>query len=214
MVLSLDYPHLRSNFIEEQLLRPWCNSHLQSQIVLLGAGLDVRAYRFKPLHINHHIVFEIDFPNVIDFKRKLMEKEKPLCKIVRLSADLVDAGWSSHLIKNGYSREIPSFWILEGLSYYIEQDNFSSLITKTAEISKIGSQIFIDILPSSRGLPSESTSTTAAFPKHHKWGLNIKDIPNFFAPTGWEVSSSFVEENDHGRDDGQKGMIFIHGRKI
>ena len=210
----LDYPIVRSSFIEENLLIPWCSTHSQSQIVLLGAGLDTRAYRFKPLQFNRNIVFEIDFPIVIDYKEKIMQKEKPLCNIIRLSADLVDPDWSSRLIKNGFSKDIPTFWVLEGLVYYIEREAVSSLLIKTAEISKEGSQIFIDIIHASRGVSSphsKNENSIDPFSKHQRWGLNIKEVPSFFAATGWEVTSSFVDEDDQDRDVEQKGMVFIQG---
>lgn len=34
----------------------------------------------------------------------------------------------------------------------------------------------------------------------------------FFKKLGWEVSGSFADNFDQGRDVGQKGMIFIHGK--
>ena len=212
----MDYPLVRSNFIEENLLSPWCNIHPQSQIVLLGAGLDTRAYRFKPFQNNLHSIYEIDFPIVIDYKEKLMQKKKPLCKIIRLSRDLTDPEWSSHLIKNGFSSEVSTFWVLEGLVYYIEQESVSSLLTKMAEISKVGSQIFIDIIHASRRKPfpySENNSSTDNFSIHQKWGLNIKEVPTFFTPTGWAVKSSFVGGYDQDRNVEQKGMVFIQGIK-
>jgi methyltransferase (TIGR00027 family) len=190
--MSLDYPILRSNFLEETLLRPWCNSHIESQIILLGAGLDIRAYRFKPLQFNYHIIFEIDFPVVLEYKKKILQKEQPLCKVIRISADLLRSDWIFHLLNRGFSKGVPSFWILEGLAYYLEKDEILSLITKAAELSKKGSQIFIDIS------------------KNHKWGLNLVEIPEILAQTGWEVSNPF--ENDQILN--QNGMLFIQGIKI
>lgn len=187
----MDYPHLRSHFIEEQLLRPWCDSHLRSQIVFLGAGLDIRAYRFKPLQLNYHVVFEIDFPIVFDFKKKIMRKKQPLCKVVRISADLIQSDWKSRLLNCGFSNDVPSFWILEGLAYYLEKDEIISLITKAAELSKKGSKIFIDIS------------------KDHKWGLDLLEITEILAETGWKVSNS--SENDQILN--QNGMLFIQGIK-
>ena len=212
----MDYPLVRSNFIEEILLTSWCNTNPQSQIVLLGAGLDTRAYQFKPFQNNRQIIYEIDFPIVIDYKEKLMQKKKPLCKIVRLSADLVDPDWSSHLIKNGFSSEIPTFWVLEGLVYYLERESVFSLLTKMAEISKVGSQIFIDIISASREKPfpySENNNSTDNFSKHQEWDLNLGEVPVFFTPTGWEVKSSFIGEYDQDRNVEHKGMIFIQGIK-
>jgi len=104
-----------------------------------------------------------------------------------LSADLVEPKWSSHLIKKGFSKDIPTFWVLEGLIYYIEREVVLSLLTKLAEISKIGSQIFIDIIHASGRVPlpySQNENSTEFFSKNQKWDLNIKGVPEFFGTTG------------------------------
>ncbi|MFX1464707.1 MAG: class I SAM-dependent methyltransferase [Promethearchaeota archaeon] len=211
---EMDYPIVRAYYIEEKLLTPWCNTHEISQIILLGAGLDTRAYRFEPLQTNSHIIFEVDFPNVIDYKEEFLRNEKPLCDLVRLSLDLSKADWTSNLIKSGFSSDIPTFWVSEGFVYYIEREEFASLLKKVAELSSNNSQIFVDILQHSRWFPFSQPfegEMKDPFSKHIKWGLDIRSLPSFFAKTGWNVSCSFADEHDQGRNVGQKGMIFIHG---
>ncbi len=210
---EMDYPLVRSYYIEENLLTSWCNKYLKSQIVLLGAGLDTRAYRFKPLQTNTHIIFEIDFPTIIQYKEEILRDEQPLCSLVRLSVDLTNPDWTSYLIKSGFSSDIPTFWVLEGLVYYMEQEIVASLLTKIAEISTDNSQIFVDILQASRWVPFPIAlnGILTGFPKYFKWGLDIKAVPSFFASTGWNVSCSFADDYDKGRNVGQKGMIYIYG---
>jgi methyltransferase (TIGR00027 family) len=211
---EMDYPIVRSNFIEEKLLKPWCNIHAKSQIVLLGAGLDTRAYRFKPFQKNEYIIFEIDFPELIRYKEEILQDQQPLCNLVRLSTDLSNLDWDSQLKKNGFNYDIPTFWILEGVVYYMEKEIAEVVLNKIAEISAQTSQIFVDIIHSSRWISFPNSiheTTTDPFSKHLKWGLNIKDIPFFFAKNGWKVSCSFADEYARDRNVGQKGMIFIHG---
>ena len=116
-----------------------------------------------------------------------------------------------------FSSNIPTFWILEGLLYYLEEKTVITLIRKIAEISGEGSQIFADAMQSSRwtgdprpinGLFKDPIS------KYVKWGIDIKLVPQFFEPLGWKVSCSFADNYDQGRNVGQKAMIFIHGIKI
>ena len=211
---EMDYPIVRSYYIEEKLLTPWCNTYDKSQIVLLGAGLDTRAYRFKPFQTNTHTIFEIDFPNVINYKQEVLRNEKPFCDLIRLSIDLSNPDWTSHLIKSGFSSDTPTFWVLEGLVYYIDQEEITSLLEKLAEISTEDSQIFVDILQHSRWVPFSKPlngDLKDPFSKHIKWGLDIKSVPLFFAAAGWNVSCSFADDHDQGRKVGQKGMIFIDG---
>jgi methyltransferase (TIGR00027 family) len=213
---EMDYPIVRSYYIEEKLLTPWCKTHLRSQIILLGAGLDARAYRFKPLQTNAHTIFEVDLPSVIRYKEEILHDEEPFCGLIRLSADLSNPSWTSNLKNSGFSCDIPTFWVLEGLVYYMDREIVASLLAKAAQISEKTSQIFVDILQYSRWL-SDSSSLNGImegpFSTHFKWGLDIKEVPLFFSTAGWKVSCSFADEHDHGRDVGQKGMIFIYGTR-
>ena len=206
---EMDYPLVRSYYIEENLLRPWCNMNAKSQIVLLGAGLDTRAYRFEPLQPNTHTIFEIDFPLVIQYKEEILKDEQPLCGLNRLSADLSKLEWISALIQSGFSNGIPTFWILEGLVYYMDQEVVASLLIKIAEISAGTSQIFVDIC-----IPALAEVELGPFSKHFKWGLSIKAAPLFFATVGWNVSCSYADAHDQSRDVGQKGLIFIQGVRV
>ncbi len=203
-----DYPLVRSYYIEKYLLTPWCNRNAKSQIVLLGAGLDTRAYRFKPLQTHSHTIFEIDYSTLINYKDEILHGEQPLCDLVRLSADLSSPEWTFLLTENGFSKDIPSFWILEGLIYYMEQNLVISLLKKIAEISTETSQIFMDIC-----IPALADLVFGPFTRHFKWGLDKKAVPSFFAAVGWDVTCSFADDHDQGRDVGQRGLIFVQGTR-
>lgn len=214
---EMDYPIVRSYYIEEKLLTPWCKNNKRSQIVLLGAGLDTRAYRFKPLQINTHTIFEIDFPVVNHYKSEILKDQIPYCQLIRLYTDLSKSAWSFNLIKKDFSKDIPTFWVLEGLAYYMEKEAFASLLTGAKEISSENSQIFVDIMHASRWFPFPCASDielTDPYSTHLKWGLNIQEVPAFFAKMGWKVTCSFADDYDQGRNVGQKGMIFVHGMNL
>jgi len=214
-ISEMDYPIVRSYFIEENLLKSWCDLKKQSQIVILGAGLDTRAYRFKPFSINEHTVFEIDFPLLFLYKEEKLKKFKPLCKLKRLPLDLSASNWVDKLIKAGFSRGIPTFWILEGLVYYMEQKDIQNLLKHISLISMEGSQIFADLMHSSRWFPFfGSKYSTDPYSRHIKWGININQVESFFETSGWNVTFSWADDHDQGRNVGQKAMIFTHGTKI
>ncbi len=203
-----DYPLVRSYYIERNLLTPWCNTNKKSQIVILGAGLDTRAYRFKPLQTNTHTIFEVDFDTVNQYKAEILHNDQPLCTLVRISTDISDLTWTSQLIESGFSSNTPTFWILEGLVYYLEQDLVVSLLKKIAEISTEESQIFTDIC-----VPALAELVFGPFTRYFKWGLDKKAVPSFFTTAGWNVSCSFADDHDQGRDVGQRGLIFVHGER-
>ncbi len=203
-----DYPIVRSYYIENNLLTSWCTTQAESQIVLLGAGLDTRAYRFPPLQTNTHTVFELDFALVNRYKAEMLKGAQPLCDLVRISVNLSDPDWAAQLIKRGFSGKIPTFWVLEGLIYYMDQKACSFLLKTAAEVSAVDSQIFVDIC-----VPGLAELDFGPFARHFKWGLEKNAVPSFFAVTGWNVACSFADEYDQGRDVGQRGLIFIHGTR-
>ncbi len=199
---------VRSYYVENELLIPWCSVHKKSQIVLLGAGLDTRAYRFKPVQKGSHSIFELDLPIIIHYKNEVLHNEKPLCSLVRVPIDLSDPTWTSELLESGFSSETPTFWILEGLVYYIDRETVISLLREISEMSTPDSHLFVDVC-----VPALADLEWGPYTRHFKWGVSKEEVSSFFALTGWEVSSSFIDDHDHGRDVGQKGIIFVHGEK-
>ncbi|MFW9785456.1 MAG: class I SAM-dependent methyltransferase, partial [Candidatus Heimdallarchaeota archaeon] len=174
-----------------------------SQIVFLGAGLDTRAYRFTPLKTNVHKVFEIDFPYVISHKERIMKNKVPLCDVIRIPTDLTESDWSYHLLRSSFHNDIPTFWILEGLVYYLEKSEVKSLITDAARMSSEGSQIFMDIIQPSKFFRSLSS-----------YNDNKKIIDLFFESTGWEVSLKLVNDYNLYQDVINDWNFFIHGKRI
>ncbi len=212
----MDYPIVRSLYVEEKLLIPWCKNNTTSQIVILGSGLTSRPYRFKSLSANNHTVFEIDFPDIIRYKEKILENETPLTILKRIGADLSNPYWIEKLKAKGFLHEVPTYWTLEGLVYYLEMDTVSSLLRELNRLSPKGSKVFLDVLQHSRWLKSDDPlylNTVESFTKHFKWGLDIREVPKFLSNLGWEVSCSFADDHASGKDVGQKAMIFVQGNR-
>ena len=202
-----DYPLIRSYYIDNHLLISWCNMHFNSQIVILGAGLDTRAYRLNPLQLGNHVIYEIDFPIINHYKEDILKDENPLCRLKRVSTDLSKPDWSSQLIESDFSTDIPIFWMLEGLVYYMEQENVISLLKEIANLSTRDSQLFVDTCD-----PVCAEVDFGPFFGHFKWGLTKEEILPFFSKTGWEVSCFNAEDYDHGIFVGTGLMMFNHGR--
>lgn len=201
-----DYAVVRTHYIDNHLLAPWCDKHKKSQIVLLGAGLDARAYRLEPLQENEHTLFEIDFDIVNSYKAGILQDDQPLCYLVRISADLSEPAWISQLEKEGFMHDIPTFWLLEGFVYYVDQEMVISVLKTAAKSCGDGSQIFADVC-----VPGLTLAQFGPFMMHFKWGLDKEDVPQFFAHSGWNVTCAFADDYDLGRDVGQRGLMFVTG---
>ena len=204
-----NYPLIRTYYIDKNLLIPWCENRKNSQVVILGAGLDTRAYRISQLRLGEHLVYEIDFPEINRYKEEILENEPPLCQLIRVSTDLSNSNWVSQLLRSGFSSNISSLWILEGLAYYMERENFENLLSQISNMGLKNCQIFVDVCD-----PVCAEVDFGPFFPHFKWGLNKEEILPFFNKLGWEVSYYNAEDFDQDRFVGANVMFFVHGKVL
>jgi methyltransferase (TIGR00027 family) len=114
------------------------------QIVLLGAGYDVRALRLGLSGGN--TVFEIDTP------RLLAEKEQKLkgsdlnkgANRVAVPADL-ESDWRSNLLAHGFEPAIATTWVAEGLFFYLSEQCVRSIMQTIDALSGENSKIIYDV---------------------------------------------------------------------
>jgi len=135
------------------------------QLVLLGAGMDTRAFRqFVPyedqaptssngrqanlMPLPELVVFEIDQPTTFDVKERLLVRAPPLTVRSRfpIPVDFNDSttSWTRELLKNGFDPRVPTVWLLEGLVYYLPQGVVHDLFRDISQLSATGSGVFHD----------------------------------------------------------------------
>ncbi|MGW2472581.1 class I SAM-dependent methyltransferase [Streptomyces sp. NPDC001665] len=88
------------------------------QVVLLGAGLDTRAFRLDwPADC---VFFEVDRAGVLAFKHQVLAdlSAAPRVKRVLIPVDLRD-DWVTALTASGFDPTAPSIWLAEGLLFYL-----------------------------------------------------------------------------------------------
>lgn len=113
------------------------------QIVLLAAGLDSRAYRLRwPAHT---VVFELDQPRVLEFKRQVLADygAAPRATRVEVPVDL-RGDWPRALRDAGFDPAEPSAWIAEGLLVYLPAAAQDELFAGIAALSSPGSQVAVE----------------------------------------------------------------------
>ncbi|MEU4102543.1 SAM-dependent methyltransferase [Streptomyces tanashiensis] len=88
------------------------------QVVLLGAGLDTRAFRLDLP--SDCVVFEIDRAGVLAFKHQVLTdlSAAPRVKRVPVPVDL-RADWVTALTSTGFDPAVPTVWLAEGLLFYL-----------------------------------------------------------------------------------------------
>jgi methyltransferase (TIGR00027 family) len=161
---ALFYSHLvvRTRFYDEYLLA----AAECTQVVLLAAGLDTRAFRLAwPAGVR---LFELDLPEVLAFKERVLAEESatPQCPRTVVPADL-RADWSSELLAAGFRPSESTAWLAEGLMIYLSHDQAAALLTTIGELSAPGSQLSFEartgdsaeILSAARELPGAESLT-------------------------------------------------------
>jgi methyltransferase (TIGR00027 family) len=108
------------------------------QVVLLGAGLDVRAFRL-PLDPGT-TVYEVDTPAVLDFKAGVLARHaaKRGVRRVPVETDLRD-DWPGALRAAGFDRDKSAAWLAEGLLFYLAPAEADVLLSEITAQSAPGS---------------------------------------------------------------------------
>lgn len=134
---------VRTRFLDDFVLSA-CASGC-TQVVLLGAGLDTRAFR---LHWPPGTrLFELDVADMLAFKAKVLTDHGavPACERVMLAADLAGEDWPSSLSAAGLRAGEPTVWIIEGLLTYFTQDHNDRLLTTLHDMSAPGSALALTL---------------------------------------------------------------------
>jgi methyltransferase (TIGR00027 family) len=116
------------------------------QAVILASGLDARAYRLAwPAGTT---VYEIDQPEVIEFKTKTLAElgAEPTAKRRTVAMDL-RYDWPSALIEEGFDPNQPTTWSAEGLLGYLPPAAQDRLLDTITELSAPGSRIALESVP-------------------------------------------------------------------
>ncbi|MEU6539031.1 class I SAM-dependent methyltransferase [Streptomyces sp. NPDC047000] len=132
------YFGLRTRVLDDFLLRSVRTG--PRQVVLLGAGLDTRAFRLDwPPGC---AVFEIDRAGVLEFKHQVLTDLAaiPRTKRVPVPVDL-RADWAGALTAVGFDPAAPSVWLAEGLLFYLPGPAETCLIDTVDGLTAEGSAL-------------------------------------------------------------------------
>ena len=125
------------------------------QAVILASGLDARAYRLDwPADMT---VFEIDQPDVIEFKATTLAGlgAEPKVDLRTVPIDLRE-DWPTALTAAGFDPGRPSAWIAEGLYGYLPPEAQDRLLDAITELAAPGSRLGSEAVPSIGDLDMEA----------------------------------------------------------
>jgi methyltransferase (TIGR00027 family) len=180
------------------------------QAVILASGLDTRAYRLP--WPSGTVVYEIDQPEVIDFKTRTLAGLGAEATAQRrtVAIDLRD-DWPSALAEAGLDTRKPTAWSAEGLLVYLPPDAQDRLFDNIAALSAPGSRIATEHLDM-RAIPSDwaqkltersrrigsninlaelfytgDRNTASEYLTGHGWRVDIRTTEQAFAANGFEL---------------------------
>merc|ERR1712232_274661 len=114
------------------------------QTVIVGAGMDARAFR---LHMPGMHVFEVDQQTIFDVKEPIVRDAPVTCaKRHIVSVDLSQSPFGDALISSGFMTSEPSCWLLEGIFPYLSQEAVDALLVQMSSLAAPGSVVFHDSL--------------------------------------------------------------------
>ncbi|MBF9070049.1 SAM-dependent methyltransferase [Streptacidiphilus sp. NEAU-YB345] len=133
---------LRTAFFDDYLLDAVGTGGC-TQVVLLAAGLDARAFRLDwPDGVR---LFELDLPDTLAFKERVLAAEQAEPRVSRtvLTVDLRE-DWAAALVAAGFDPGARTAWLIEGLLIYLEAADAAALLKQVGKLSAPGSRLSLN----------------------------------------------------------------------
>ncbi|MFJ5643909.1 class I SAM-dependent methyltransferase [Streptomyces sp. NPDC093223] len=204
---------IRTKFLDDLLERASASG--VRQVVLLGAGMDSRAFRTDWPEGTR--LFEVDTAVPLDFKASVLRQERavPRCERITVPVDLRD-DWPGALAVAGHDPAEPTVWIAEGLLIYLPEDAVELLLARVGARSAAGSRMGLTL--GSRGVIERFGADAVPGSAASLWVSEMPDDPvAWLAGHGWEATSHTLRERAaaYGRpvstpsqhDEGPGGLI-------
>jgi methyltransferase (TIGR00027 family) len=163
------------------------------QVVVLGAGLDARAYRMPALRSVR--VAELDHPATQRYKRAQLERTRTRHDVRFVPVDFERDGLSEALSAAQFSPEVPTLFLWEGVVMYLSLLAFEATVDALAAFAADGSRLLVTyVAPTPEGVVS-----TAA----ERWLLSAIGEPyqRFYEPEAFRkalAERGFVVTEDTG----------------
>jgi methyltransferase (TIGR00027 family) len=119
------------------------------QLVILGAGYDTRAMRFKALK-ESVTVFELDHPSTQNKKLERIEDDlkEDLSHVRYISIEFSKEDLANKLFSCGYDETLKTLFIWEGVTYYIPASAVDQTLSFISYHSPSRSNVIFDYFPS------------------------------------------------------------------
>ena len=139
-----------------------------TQLVILGAGYDGRAWRLPELACVK--VFEVDHPATQGDKRARVAELPPPAGIVTfVPVNFERDALGDALERAGHDRSAPTCWIWEGVVMYLTRDAMRGTLAAVAQRSAPGSTLIVNYHTTRRGLFAQLIFRLIGEPQISAW---------------------------------------------
>jgi methyltransferase (TIGR00027 family) len=173
------------------------------QLVILGAGLDSRAWRLKN-ELNNVKIFEVDHPTtqkwkiervkVMKKKENYQEESEENARVHFVSVDFNKDKLENCLEKSGFSKRKKTFWIWEGVTMYLEEDNVRKTLKLISDLSSGGGTIALSYLDKLNGTPPMSFIVTL-LGEPFMSAYSLEEMNDLGRSCGWETVKNEGDED-------------------
>lgn len=212
-------PLSRAAFAERELLR-FAQEHGKCQYVICGAGMDTFAFRNTDTDIR---IFEIDHPDTQRYKlKKIRRLEWNIPANVKyVPVDFSKDDMVVELGKAGFDPELPSFFAILGVTYYLTLPVFEETLRQISTIASMGSGLVFDF-PDDSTFGQETaervrtlSNITAALGEPMRHGYSSAEVDAALARQNFLTDAHESPEHIQkryfaGRTDGKSAFENIH----
>ena len=187
------YVPLRHRFIDDHLVQALDQG--STQVVLLGAGYDTRAYRFAD-RLDGRPVFEVDLAAISAAKARAVTKhagQLPAANVVRVEIDFESQRLQDVLPAAGFEVGAPTFFTWEGVPMYLTRAAVKATLDAVHQLGGDGSQLAHDMWhlvddPGPLGTASRSApNALSLIGEPVTFGVHPEDYEHLLARHGFRV---------------------------
>ncbi|MEM6104778.1 class I SAM-dependent methyltransferase [Mycobacterium sp. 050272] len=199
------------------------------QVVILASGLDSRAYRLPwPAET---VVYEIDQPQVIDFKTTTLADIGAQPTAIRRTIPIdLRQDWPAALRAAGFDTNTPTAWLAEGLLIYLPPEAQDLLFDNITALSVPGSTIATEFVPGIVDFDADRVREMSGSFREHGVDIDMASlvyagqrnhVVDYLGTKGWTVEGvtrtelfgqNGLEVPPPENDDPLGEIIFISGR--
>ncbi len=187
---SFPYLEVRTRYFDDWLLGAVKGSGAR-QVVLLGAGMDSRAFRLKwPKGLE---LWEVDTRELFALKESRLRsvKAQPTCERAIVETDLASPSWVGRLVRAGLEQDRPTVWLAEGLFQYLTEKAVNQVLGRARSVSGEGCAFAAEIISKEY---ITSVSNQRAMERRRErgttWIFGTDDPEELFLGQGWEVDEA------------------------